>query len=61
MDRSSVLELAIRLSPYAQVYEQQEEFMRRMIDALAEGKIGLFESPTGTVRQPSCLIYLKRL
>ena len=30
-------------------YDIQREFMRELYTALEEGKIGLFESPTGTV------------
>ena len=32
-------------------YDIQREFMRELYAALEEGKIGLFESPTGTVLQ----------
>lgn len=32
-------------------YSIQEEFMKHLYSALEEGKLGIFESPTGTVRQ----------
>ena len=30
-------------------YDIQEDFMRKLYAAIEEGKIGIFESPTGTV------------
>lgn len=32
-------------------YAIQEEFMKELYNVLDQGKIGIFESPTGTVRQ----------
>jgi Rad3-related DNA helicase len=49
MDRGLILDLALKLFPYAEVYPQQKDFMKRMIDTIADGKVGIFESPTGTV------------
>lgn len=53
MDRDGILSLALELFPYPNVYSQQKDFMKRMIDVFAEGKVGLFESPTGTVHEVS--------
>ncbi len=38
--------------PY-QPYNIQEQFMQALYRALDQGKVGIFESPTGTVR--SCI------
>lgn len=35
--------------PY-QPYNIQQQFMRALYSALDQGKVGIFESPTGTVR-----------
>ncbi len=32
-------------------YDIQEQFMRSLYSAIEEKKIGIFESPTGTVRK----------
>lgn len=32
-------------------YDIQNEFMQNLYNVLDEGKIGIFESPTGTVRK----------
>lgn len=50
MDRQGVLNLALSLFPYESVYPQQKEFMQRMISVLADGNVGIMESPTGTVQ-----------
>lgn len=49
MDREDTASLAFRLFPYDNPYPQQRQFMRRMVDTLIDGKVGIFESPTGTV------------
>lgn len=38
--------------PY-EPYDIQEMFMRTLYQALEQGKVGIFESPTGTVRTTS--------
>jgi len=42
--------LALKLFPYDHAYPQQQQFMHKMIDVINAKKIGIFESPTGTVR-----------
>lgn len=51
----AVVDLALELFPYEAVYEPQRDFISRMVDALAGGKAGLFESPTGTGKTMSLL------
>lgn len=36
--------------PYAKPYEIQVNFMKALYKTLEEEKVGIFESPTGTVR-----------
>lgn len=36
-------------------YEVQTQLMRKIYDTLENGRIGVFESPTGTVSWPDCL------
>lgn len=36
-------------------YEVQTQLMRKIYDTLENGRIGVFESPTGTVSWPACL------
>lgn len=38
-------------------YDIQEQFMRALYRTLNQGKVGIFESPTGTV----CLVHLEKL
>lgn len=40
-------------------YNIQQEFMRELYTTLEEGKIGLFESPTGTVLARLSCIFIK--
>lgn len=49
MDRQGILDLALSLFPYDTVYPQQKDFMHKMISILADGRVGIMESPTGTV------------
>jgi hypothetical protein len=43
--------------PYAKPYDIQLNFMKSLYKTLELGKIGIFESPTGTV----CLTFNKRI
>lgn len=36
-------------------YAIQEDFMKALYDVLDQGKVGIFESPTGTVRNVSAV------
>lgn len=42
--------------PY-QPYNIQEQFMQALYSALDQGKVGIFESPTGTVCLWACTVY----
>lgn len=41
-------------------YPIQERFMAELYDALEQGKVGVFESPTGTVSPHGSLICLNK-
>ena len=42
-----------------QPYPIQEQFMEALYATLEQGKVGIFESPTGTVSRGSCLLHRK--
>lgn len=50
-----ILDFALDLFPFDKPYEIQQNFMSAMIDAVVDGKCGVFESPTGTVYHQSIL------
>jgi chromosome transmission fidelity protein 1 len=45
--------------PYAP-YDVQREFMSMVYKCLEEGKVGVFESPTGTVSRLFFVMFLER-
>ena len=53
MERSALFMEPPDEFPFAfQPYEIQKAFMRNLYIALERGKVGIFESPTGTVGSP---------
>ncbi len=50
MDLDCLVNRALSLFPYDEAYPQQKEFIKAMLNALSQRKIGILESPTGTVQ-----------